>query len=265
MSLNPTNPFDVDPAVADLYDLIESTTEDVAFIRRLAGQSGPLRILEPFCGTGRVVLPLVRAGHIVTGLDSSHAMLTRARQKLLALPPLVQGRVTLVEMDVTAGQWPTGFDLLVLGGNGLYELAAPAEQELCIAAAAASLKEGGHLYLDSDHMEGPLAPTWRQPGEVQGALSGVCADGTGVKNTLETIWFDAPARLVRLRRRTVIYRPDGSVSEHEFVQQKHPVSRPEVQTWLKAHGFQVRGLYGDRQGGEYTETSARMIFWAEKK
>ena len=179
--------------------------------------------------------------------------------------PLDQGRVTLVEMDVTAGQWPTGFDLVVLGGNGLYELGAPAEQELCIAAAAASLKEGGRLYLDSDHMEGALSPNWRQPGEVQGALSGVCNDGTGVKNTLETIWFDAPARLVRLRRRTVIYRPDGSVSEHEFIQQKHPVSRPEVQNWLKAHGFHVRGLYGDRQGREYSETSARMIFWAEKK
>jgi SAM-dependent methyltransferase len=266
MAQNPTNPYEIDPHVADLYDLIESGVQDVDFIRRLCAGQPPLRILEPFCGTGRVILPLAQDGHQVTGLDQSNAMLERARRKLLALPPAVLGRVTLLEMDVTNGLWPPGgFDLVILGGNGLYELATPGEQELCIAAAAASLDSGGHLYLDSDHMEGDLDYSWRQPGEVQGMLSGVTPDGVGVKNTLETIWYDAAARLVRLRRRTSVYHPDGTVNECEYIQQKHPVSRVEVHTWLRAHGFEVRGLYGDRQGGPYNETSARMIFWAEKK
>jgi SAM-dependent methyltransferase len=266
MAQNPTNPYDIDSHVAELYDLIESGTQDVDFIRRLSGGRGPLRILEPFCGTGRVILPLAQDGHQVTGLDQSPVMLERARRKLKALPPAVQERVTLVEMDAVGERWPAGeFDLVILGGNGLYELATAGEQELCIAAAGACLKPGGHLYLDSDHMEGDLDYDWRQDGIVQGVLSGVTQDGVGVKNTLETIWFDGPARLVRLRRRTIIYRPDGTVSECEYIQQKHPVSRAEVQAWLTGHGFDVRGLYGDRQGGVYTETSARMIFWAEKK
>ena len=265
MARNTTNPFDIDPHVAEIYDQVESGTEDVAFIRRLTAGMGSLRVLEPFCGTGRVLLALAEAGHTVTGLDSSPAMLGRARLKARRLPEDVRQRIELVDMDVTCGDdWPSGFDLVILGGNGLYELATPEEQESCIAAAAASLTPGGHVYLDSDHMEGVLEANWRLSGVVRGALTGTCADGSYVENTLETIWYDAARRLVRFRRRTYVTLPDGQGIERTFEQQKHPVSRMEVQTWLEQHGFTIEGLYGDRSGGPYAEAGTRMIFWAKK-
>jgi SAM-dependent methyltransferase len=265
MSLNPTNPYDIDPHIAELYDLIQPGLDDVRFILRLLGGQSGLSVLEPFCGTGRVILPLAAEGHSVTGLDQSAAMLKRARDKAAALPPEVQARISLLQMDVTAAPWPAGFDLVVLGGNGLYELATADEQELCINAAARALKTGGRLYIDSDHMEGELAPDWRQQGAIKGALTGRLPNGTYIENFLETIWYDAPARLVRFKRSTVVTLPDGRVLECEFEQQKHPVSRGEVQAWLGRYGFTVRGLYGDRSGAAYSETSERMIFWAEKK
>ena len=45
MSINPTNPFDIDPHVAEIYDRVEFSTEDVEFVRRLSAGLGPLRIL----------------------------------------------------------------------------------------------------------------------------------------------------------------------------------------------------------------------------
>jgi len=265
MSRNQVNPFDVDPHVAEIYDRVEYGTEDVAFILRLAAGLGSLKVLEPFCGSGRVVLPLVEAGHTVTGLDSSKAMLARARAKAAHLPEDARRRLALVEMDVTCWEdWSPGFDLVILGGNGLYELATPEEQEGCVQAAAASLKPGGHVYLDSDHMEGVLDANWRLAGEVRGVLTGVCADGTYVENTLETTWYDSQRRLVQFRRRTYITPLDGPTRQSEFIQQKHPISRLEAQTWLEKHGLVVKGLYGDRSGGPYDEAGGRMIFWARK-
>ena len=194
MARNTINPFDIDPHVAEIYDRVEYGKEDVAFIQRLAAGLGSLKVLEPFCGTGRVVLPLAEAGHTVTGLDSSSAMLARARDKAAALPEDARRRLELVEMDVTCwADWPAGFDLVIVGGNGLYELATPEEQEGCIQAAAASLKPGGHLYLDSDHMEGVLDANWRLAGEVRGVMTGTCADGTYVENTFETTWYELAA------------------------------------------------------------------------
>jgi hypothetical protein len=181
------------------------------------------------------------------------------------LPEEVQHCITLSEADVTAVEWPQGFDVVILGGNCFYELATPEEQEGCIASAAASLNPGGYVYVDNDHMEGNLDEAWRKPGVSPGFPTGVCADGTRVESTMETIWYDGPRRLARFRRRTRVTLPDGNVVEKEYVQQKHPVSTVEVQGWLEARGFEIEHLYGNRAGNPYTEGSKRAIFWARKR
>jgi hypothetical protein len=50
--------YDVEPHVAGIYDQSETYTDDVKLIRCLIGERGPWRILEPFCGTGRILIPL---------------------------------------------------------------------------------------------------------------------------------------------------------------------------------------------------------------
>jgi len=197
-------------------------------------------------------------------MDQSAAMLGRARQKIQKLPPDVQERIRLAELDVLPNEWPAGFDLVVLGCNCFYELAAPEEQECCIVQAFRSLKPGGCLFIDNDHMEGELAAAWQDLGVIQPSLSGRCADGAVVESTRETIWSDAPGRLVRFRRRTKIVLPDGDVIEQEAIQQKHPVSKAEVQGWLEKQGFAIEAIYGDYHGGEYTDAAPRAIFWARR-
>ncbi len=263
-SHNVTNMYDIEPHIAEIYNQIETYTDDVELVRNLIGERGPLRILEPFCGTGRILIPLALDGHRLVGLDQAQGMLARARAKTRRLPREVQRRITLSEADVTCEEWPQGFDLVILGGNCFYELATPQEQEGCIISAAASLNPGGYVYIDNNHMEGDLDESWRKPGVSQGFPTGICADGTYIESTTETIWYDAPRRLVKFRRCTQVTLPDGSIVEKAYIQQKHPVSTVEVQTWLETHGFIIERTYGDRAGNPYTETSSRAIFWARK-
>jgi SAM-dependent methyltransferase len=264
MSYNATNMYDVEPHIAEIYDQIETYTDDVELIRRLMGRRGPLRILELFCGTGRILIPLALDGHALVGLDQAQGMLARAGTKIALLPAEVRARITLTEADVTSAEWPQGFDLVILGGNCFYELATPQEQEQCIVSAAASLHPGGYVYVDNNHMEGALDESWQKSGGGQAFPTGTCADGTRVASTTETIWYDVPLRLVRFRRCTTVTLPDGSTIRKEDVQQKHPVSAVEVQTWLETHGFLVERMYGDRAGSPYTETASRAIFWARR-
>jgi hypothetical protein len=163
-----------------------------------------------------------------------------------------------------AETWPIRFDLIVLGGNCFFELAAPEEQERCIAYAAQSLHAGGHVYIDNDHMEGELDESWQDLGEVRRTMHGTCADGTQVECTLETIWYDVQRRLVRFRRQTIITSPAGERHVYESRQQKHPVSAVEVLEWLNRYRFVVEGMYGDRETKPYSEESERAIFWARK-
>ncbi len=269
MAQNTVNPYNVDTHVAEAYDLYETETDDVELIRRLIGGQTSLRILEPFTGTGRILLPLALDGHTVTGIDQAHNMIEQARKKTALLAEDVQKRITLMEADVICQDWPGfpgGFDLVILGGNCFYELATPQEQEQCIWLAAAALKPGGRLYIDNDHMEGDLDPSWQDIGMPKKiGVHGDCADGSRVDSFMETIWFDASRRLVRFRRRTEVSSPEGKKVVREYIQQKHPVSTGEVRAWLEQTELVIEHLFGDRQGTPYTDHAERAIFWAIKK
>jgi SAM-dependent methyltransferase len=197
-------------------------------------------------------------------MDSAQGMLDLARKKLHRLPQPVRSRIVLRHLDVAGEAWPQGFDLVILGNNCLYELATAEEQEACLQSAAQALRPGGCLYLDNDHMEGDLDPSWQEPGPALAFPTGLCADGTYLESTLETIWFEAGRRLVRLRRHTKAVFTDGRTVEMEYIQQKHPVSVVEIRAWLTASGFALKGLFGDHAGNPYQPESVRAIAWAQK-
>lgn len=265
MSLNEQNMYDLEAHIAEIYDRFETQKEDIEFIRKGIAADGTRRILEPFCGTGRILIPLALDGHEVVGLDQSKGMLERARMKIRKLAPDAQARIRLIEADAVNAGWPGDFDLVILAGNCFYELATAEEQEATIRAAAQALRPGGRLYVDNDHMEGELDPTWQEPEVNMAFPTATCEDGTRLSSSMETIWFDAARRLVRIRRRTQVRRADQSTFEREYIQQKHPVSVLEVQAWLEAHGFCIEGRYGDHEGSGYKDDSLRAIFWARKE
>src|SRR5438874_377731 len=80
-------------ALARFYDLDHAGfADDLDFWRNLARQiGGP--VLEVGCGSGRVLLPLARAGFEVVGIDTSAPMLDRLKARLHAEPAAAR-RVT---------------------------------------------------------------------------------------------------------------------------------------------------------------------------
>ena len=65
------NMYDIESHIAEIYDQIEMHTDDVTLLRKLIGGRGALRILEPFCGSGRILIPLALDGHHLVGLAST--------------------------------------------------------------------------------------------------------------------------------------------------------------------------------------------------
>ncbi|HZC17634.1 MAG TPA: class I SAM-dependent methyltransferase [Caulobacteraceae bacterium] len=70
---------------AEIYDIdkpIGALPDTAFYLDRLSAIDGP--ILEPACGTGRTLAPLLDAGHEVTGFDASPDMLERCRARCAA-------------------------------------------------------------------------------------------------------------------------------------------------------------------------------------
>ena len=246
---------DLDARAAEMYDEIEAGTEDIELIRGLIGDRHGLRILEPMCGTGRILIPLAADGHELVGMDISKAMLDRASAKIALLPGDIGQRVALIEADVTICEWPKDFDVVILGGNWAFQLPSAEAQERCIACAATSLRPGGDLFHDTDRMEGDLPENWRAPGVKEGR-PWTSPDGVLFEPSSETVWCDAKGRLHRSLRRTVVTYPDGRQAVTEGIVQKHPVSAGEIRGWIEAHGFAIE--WAD-------ETPGRIKYWARKE
>ena len=98
----------------------------------------PLRVLDVGCGQGTQALHLARAGHQVTGLDSSAELLGRFAAALASEPAGVVGRVDLIEgVGERAPELAAGpFDLVLCHGVLMY-LAdiAPMLRALSLVAA----------------------------------------------------------------------------------------------------------------------------------
>ena len=256
--------YDLDYRITEIYDRTEIQTEDVLLLKELIADNRSLRILELFCGNGRILIPLAQDGHEIVGIDKSAPMLDSARDKIRELPEDIRDNITLHQADVISKEWPQNFDLVILGGNCFYELATPEEQEKCIRFARRSLKLNGYLFLDNDHMEGDLDLSWRESSILENTFpTGQCADGTTVRGRREVIWYDAPKRLVRFRRIVEMITPDGKSARKEWIEQKHPPSTAEMKASLLKYGFAIESLWGDRKKSPYTDESPQAIFWAK--
>ena len=138
-------------ADAALYDYeYRRRRADVAFYKELArrrlGDAG--RILELGAGTGRLTIPLARAGYEVVALDAAPAMLARLRARVEALPSAVRRRVTVVRGDLRDFALPGRFGLAVSAFNVLEHLYTRSEVDACLRAVRRHLARGGAFAFD---------------------------------------------------------------------------------------------------------------------
>jgi SAM-dependent methyltransferase len=103
----------------------------------------PATVLDVGGGAGHQSFPLAEAGYRVTLLDSSPAMLDKARQRLDRLPPAARQRVTLLRADGSEAADAVGgrrfAAVLCHGVLGYLDDPEPMVDQLCRCAAAGGI------------------------------------------------------------------------------------------------------------------------------
>src|SRR6187551_906066 len=139
------DPFDD----AVLYDWeYRRRRDDVRFYGTLADERGG-PILDLGCGTGRLMLPLLRAGHVVVGLDRAPAMLARAAARLRRLAPRVRRRALLLRGDLRGLPVRRRFQLAIAAFHTIQHLATDRELARFFAGVARALRPGGWFAFDT--------------------------------------------------------------------------------------------------------------------
>ena len=131
-----------DDAYAVKPDLV-----DLPFYINLARQIvGPM--LEIGCGTGRVLLPIARAGIEIHGLDHAPAMLKILRDRIQEEAAEVRSRITLHEGDMRQFRGQQKYRLVTTPFRPMQHMYTLEDQLAALKTAAFHLDKGGILAFD---------------------------------------------------------------------------------------------------------------------
>ena len=227
---------------APFYDWENARTlgrRDVPFWRTLALRAhGP--VLELGCGTGRIALPIARAGVSLVGIDRSEAMLDRARRRIARARP--EGAVNLVRGDIRHLPFPaSGYFALAMAPYGVLQ-SLLRERDLATALDEVRRVLAPGLELVAD------LPSWEEYRR-RVSLEGWRGRRGGTRVTLfESVRQDR-ARRVTVFEQEFVERRGRARRARRFALSFRTLSVHQMTRRLKKAGFQISALLGDYQGG----------------
>ena len=259
-------------AYAPFYDWENAQTlgrRDVPFWRNLARSAGGT-VLELGCGTGRVSLPLARAGVTLVGVDRSAAMLTLARRRV------ARGRLhrhlRLVQADIRHLPFPSAASLRppTSRGRGAFAMVmAPygilqsllSERDLArtLAEIHRVLQPGGTFGLE---LVADL-PSWEEYSR-RTSLKGWRGRRGGTHLTLVESVRQDPARHRTIFNQEFTERRGRLARVHRFSLAFRTLSVPQMTRRLERAGFEVSALLGDYRGGQWDDRADVWIILARK-
>lgn len=139
-------------AVPQYYDIIfDADTklegDFLEAVHRRHGTGPGRRVLEPACGSGRLLAALARRGHRVTGFDASPAMLSYAARRMRRRGLAAHLSHQRMESFHYGGRFDLAFNLV----STFKYLLTEADAEAHLRCVAASLRRGG-LYVLGFHL-----------------------------------------------------------------------------------------------------------------
>ena len=251
--------YDDIPDFGLLYDSVPlyAARRDVGFYVAEAKAAGG-QVLELGCGTGRILLPIARAGCTIAGVDSSSQMLARCKEKLAAEAATVQARVMLQQRDIRDFALGAKYALIIAPFRVVQQLARIDDQLRFLAAVAHHLAPTGRFVFDV------FNPRFD-------ALTS--ADGVEREDTPELRLADG--RTLRRGARVTRVRWVDQVTETEliyYVGGKRYVQAFDMRWYLAAElqhllaraGFTVRAMYGDFARSALVDASPDIVTIAER-
>jgi SAM-dependent methyltransferase len=240
---------------APFYDWENARTlgrRDVAFWRRVASEAKGA-VLELGCGTGRISLPLARAGVSLVGVDRSEPMLARAAARAAR----ISRRIPFVRADIRSLPFRRGRFTMVLAPYGvLQSLIRERDLRATLESVAGVLRRGGTFGIDLV----PDVPNWR---EYEGRVQLAGRSRGGRLTLVESVRQDPGRRLTTFDQR-YIERRGGRTTEYCFELTFRTLSIPQMRRRLDRAGFRVKTVLGDYRGQPWDARADVWILLAEK-
>ena len=244
--------MDVYGELARFYDGIYSDTYDLEFyLREARNARGP--VLEIACGTGRILLRLLKEGIDITGLDFSPDMLAILKSKASALG--LKPDVGIADMrDFSLNR---KFRLIILPYRSFLHLQNDDDRRKALGSFLKHLEPGGKLIL---HTYNPSKEELGMTGRHHHFDSETLSRPDGTPYRLD--WFLKYDPEQRIGHYRIIRHEEGAGHKFEMSLSWLPVK--ELRALLASCGYRNINLYCGFSYGSFSEKSREAIWIAEK-
>jgi SAM-dependent methyltransferase len=257
----PSTHTPVFPENCDSTLAFQGLANDIDRYLELAAETGG-PILDLCCGTGRITIPLARAGHECTGVDVNAGMLERMRANLSRESEEVRRRVTISEQNVsTLNLVPKDFRLVICAFNSLLCIPSFEGQRAALRAMASHLDRVGLLALDVVNpldlsLNGDPAPkpffTRRNPASGAIYTRFAASDPIDAEQRQRLHgWYDEIA-------------DDNTLRRYSYSLTWRPIFRFELELLLELAGLQLVSLEGGHLKEPFEASSPRMFVVARQ-
>lgn len=207
-------------------------------------------VLELACGTGRLSVPLLKAGIDLTGLDFAQPMLAQARAKAAAAGV----KAVFVRGDARKFRFARKFKLVFMAFNSMQHLARREDLEGLFACVRRCLAPGGRFIFDVFNPD-PRCLV-RDPEELLPVAYYDDPAGGGKMLVNEQYSYDRAAQAARL---VWHYRREKDGKTLKKALNLRCFFPEELLALAHYNGFKVAGRYGDFKRKPFTAAAGKQV------
>lgn len=219
----------------DLYDeQYRHYRDDFSFYVSLANDYGS-PVLELGAGTARVSIALAKAGHAVTGIELSGAMVEKGKERIAG--ENLASLINLQQGDMRNVQLSQKFPVVIAPFNTLMHVYTMQDQDATLETVKRHLEPGGVFAFDLYNPNFANLNVLKREAEWE-HVGGAKAELFVYQSV------DTDSQVLESRYYLDTVQQDGTLTRQTSILKQRYYTRFEIERMLKQHGFQNVQIYG---------------------
>jgi ubiquinone/menaquinone biosynthesis C-methylase UbiE len=248
--------------LSKIYDYEwKDLNKDIDFIVELTGNYGS-PILELASGTGRVLIPIVKKGLKVVGIDNSEEMLKICQKKVSELPKYLSSNVELIYGDMKNFSLKHKFKFIFVSFNSFLLLVSKKDQESCLQCVYNHLNDDGIFMVDI------FSPNFKLCAEEKSEIRFLRHFHYPPENKVILQWEyverNMAEQIMSIDFLYEEYDKNGNLNRYARHLTMAIIFRYEMQMMLEKNGLKVLEFYGNYDKSNFTNKSPQMIYICKK-
>lgn len=213
-------------------------------------------LLELAVGTGRIAIPIAKAGYRVTGIDMSDSMLEQARRKV----EKENVSVEFIKADIRNFHIGAKFPLILIPANTIVHFTDHRDLEACLSCVKKHLEPNGKLIVDTHNPNFKYLHS--DPNNPPSVREYISPNNKGTVTVTSTQHYDSASQVNRITMKYKLPDKDNEIVDKLSLRIYFP---QELDALMSYNGFIIEDKFGNYDHDVFESASPKQILVLRQK